>query len=399
MEFEFDKEIDGLLRQATRIGETQKNTDFEAHLDADEIVIFAENALPEKAKPRFIKHLADCDRCRTILSNTITLNSEAEEKAASLPVGAGAKEALSVVAVPWYKKLFATQNLAYGLGALALVFAGMLGFLALQNSMTRNSEMAKAEGDTPSSANVATAADRQGEDLRGDLSNSNTAATVEDSDAAPGASPSESNLAGNETDKDGNPLRGPRTRDRVDNNSDLKDAPDSQLKGNRQKRDDDGLVKQEAEMQVDEVAEEKAGKEQDSPSANKPSMVAKNKVARKAPPPPKTTPVTSAGSTVGRAQKKAKEGAKLSSERRERPEPAADVSDDFASSSKKRIAGKTFTRKNRVWYDSQYKGQKTTNVKRKTDGYRKLDSGLRTITDKLSGTVVVVWKTKAYRID
>ncbi len=51
MDFEFDKEIDVLLRQA-RKGETvfAATTPQTAHLDADEISAFAENALPEKAK-------------------------------------------------------------------------------------------------------------------------------------------------------------------------------------------------------------------------------------------------------------------------------------------------------------------------------------------------------------
>ena len=85
MELNFDKEMDALLRQAARSGEFV-STNPQSHLDADEISAFAENALPEKTRSVYIKHFADCDRCRTILSNTILLNAEAENEAASSAV-------------------------------------------------------------------------------------------------------------------------------------------------------------------------------------------------------------------------------------------------------------------------------------------------------------------------
>ena len=62
------------------------------------------------------------------------------------------------------------------------------------------------------------------------------------------------------------------------------------------------------------------------------------------------------------------------------------------------VGGKTFKRENNVWYDSAYRGQATTNVTRGTNEYKKLDAGLRGIAENLGGTIVVVWKQKAYRI-
>ena len=50
------------------------------------------------------------------------------------------------------------------------------------------------------------------------------------------------------------------------------------------------------------------------------------------------------------------------------------------------------------WVDSEYRGQATTNISRGTNEYKKLDSGLRGIVENLGGTVVIVWKEKAYRI-
>jgi hypothetical protein len=60
--------------------------------------------------------------------------------------------------------------------------------------------------------------------------------------------------------------------------------------------------------------------------------------------------------------------------------------------------GRTFENVNGVWTDIAYRGQATTNVRRGSDDYKKLDSGLRSIAERISGTIIVVWKDKAYRI-
>lgn len=62
------------------------------------------------------------------------------------------------------------------------------------------------------------------------------------------------------------------------------------------------------------------------------------------------------------------------------------------------VGGKTFNNRSGAWYDSAYKNQATQNYRRGTVEYKKLDGGLRNIADTLGGTVVVVWKSKAYRI-
>jgi hypothetical protein len=64
----------------------------------------------------------------------------------------------------------------------------------------------------------------------------------------------------------------------------------------------------------------------------------------------------------------------------------------------RRVGGKAFHNSNGAWYDNAYHGQSTTNVRRSTDDFKKLDSGLRSIANELGGVVVVVWKDRAYRI-
>jgi hypothetical protein len=66
MELDFDKEIDALLRQTARSEQfaAANGSNAPAHIDADAISAFAENALPEKTRALYMTHLADCGRCR-----------------------------------------------------------------------------------------------------------------------------------------------------------------------------------------------------------------------------------------------------------------------------------------------------------------------------------------------
>ncbi|MEQ1762901.1 MAG: hypothetical protein ABL984_07145, partial [Pyrinomonadaceae bacterium] len=88
------------------------------------------------------------------------------------------------------------------------------------------------------------------------------------------------------------------------------------------------------------------------------------------------------------------------------PGPSRDAQQNFPNRAnntselyeERRISSKGFQRRNNVWYDLSYRSQATINVRRGTDEYRKLDSGLRSIAESLSGVVVVMWTGKAYRI-
>ena len=87
MELDFDKEIDAILRNARRDSPAMPDS---RHLDVDEISAFAENAMPEKSRSLYAAHMADCDRCRKILSNTLVLNAEA------VPVAATSLSAITI---------------------------------------------------------------------------------------------------------------------------------------------------------------------------------------------------------------------------------------------------------------------------------------------------------------
>jgi hypothetical protein len=72
--------------------------------------------------------------------------------------------------------------------------------------------------------------------------------------------------------------------------------------------------------------------------------------------------------------------------------------EEAASGGRKSVGGRTFERKQGVWYDTNYHGRPTINVRRGSAEFDRLDGGLRSIANSLSGTIVVVWGAKAYRI-
>lgn len=379
MEFEFDKEMDSLLRQTAKGGNVfaAENPNSE-HIDADEISMFAENALPEKAKPYFMKHLADCGRCRMILSNTILLNSEAEmENAASISVEEIKAETVAVSSeIPWYKNFFSTKNLAFGMGTLALIFAVGIGFIVLRNA---NKSMTSEVAQANTNVNIATAdkssSDEMSESAEADMANSNATSmdanlsnvesNAETATTSPNQLSDNKQSANNELEKDA-------SRNLVET-SERKDEKRDAPKAKTPPVDDENIT-------ADVSSQEKI---QNDESRNRSQN---DGIARKqsAPPPP---PMMSR-----RSEPMPQESAK----KQESDEDKS--SNSMMSAPSRKINGKTFTRKNGVWYDSAYKGQATTNVRRGTDQYKNLDSGLRSIGNQLGGTVVVVWKEKAYRI-
>jgi len=393
MEHEFDKEMDALLRKAAPPSGVLPGDAAKLHLDADELTAFAENALPEKSRRIYTQHLAECDPCRKTLSNFILLHAEAE------PAMATAAVPVVAVSVPWYRKLFATRNLAYTMSALVLVFGGLLGIIVLQNSYlgegTSVSQMPEEQSvvDAPArlesankvglaaNANANTATNAAGEIPRSIGVAESEPAAITDSDraAAPppapvpmiAATPAPS-LMLDVTDKAAGQAAAP------------KDAPKTDR--------DEAKAKTEEKAQVRELsarnrqsADELSVTQQQNTQLNRQVM-------------PDTS---SPKKTAGPSRADVTRDNRSSDDFKEAEKRAPTALKDSASGSGARmrsVGGKKFELKQGAWYDTAYRGQRTTNVRRDNDEYRKLDSGLRNIADNIGGTVIVVWKDKAYRI-
>ncbi len=379
MTSEFDKEIDALLQQAAK-GETASIVNLNsAHLDADEISAFVDNALPEKIKQKYTIHLADCSRCRSILSNLIALNSEAETEI----VQAVKPEKVVTVVIPWYRKLFAYPNLAFTMGALLLAFTGLVAFVVLQNKnnspgleisqiseKTEKSQGPSFDESLPApesfsnsmSSNSSMSTNSMMSNAAPNVSNTNFAAVYKENKLT---NPSAANLNTSAAPKPNVPAVEPPKPELSNNNFAL--LPN---RSNLQTQAANTNATAKKEQLRKEANQNKEAKTLTDADTAKP---APNQTAEQLPVNGRNT--GSEALRAARAKEKAQENSEIIS-----------------------FGGKTFKRANNVWTDSAYKGQTTTSISRGTNEYKKLDFGLRSIAENLGGTVVIVWKEKAYRI-
>lgn len=364
MEFEFDKEMDAILRRA-RVGEAAIS--FDSHPDADEISAFAENVVTEAARMRYTAHFADCARCRKILSNVVLLNGEAETETASSVVAATVKEEN----VPWYRRFFAFPQIAYAMGAMVLLFSGFFVYLVLQN-LTPTERSVSYSTDTTANrpapqtapvlssnantaANVSVPAANTSVPTNAPATTANSAPLSPSNPTVTAATPAERKSAETENDAlvaETQPMMTPAATPAVKPVLRDEDADDSKL----------------AKQQQNQPSPAGAGREENK--RDKEEAFSKDGVldGRKDQPKAKTAP-------------------------RSAPEDAKKLAGE-----QRIVGGKTFNNVGGIWFDAAYANQKQKTVRRGTNDYQKLDSGLRSIADGLGGTVVVLWKGRAYRI-
>ena len=390
MELEFDKEIDALVRgRGVLIGDTPPK----GHLDADEIAAFAENVTPAGTRALHMAHIADCDRCRKILSNLIALNAEAgpEKATAAVPASAPAGDT-----APWYRKLFLFPNLAYVMGGLVLVLGGLIGVSVYQGSMGGETTMSQVTESESARGPMAPTEPQFSADTAANAANmmSNTAATAASNTNAtaivPGTSTSTASPVANAPTRSENEAvvsqPAPSTADAVTSAADAPAAKPVQ-------------AAPPPPPPLAETAPQKdAGAKEDDARARNVQENEKKKAASLNARKMEELPVDGLG-TQNRARTQAGGVAKAT------PGPTRDMQQTFPNRTdntyelrSRRVRGKDFQFRNGAWYDTAYRSQGTTNVRRGSDEYRKLDGGLRSIAESLSGVVVVVWGGKAYRI-
>jgi hypothetical protein len=373
----FDKEIDSLLRRAAK-GESVQT--FDAHMDADEISLFAENALAAKARARAAGHLAECAKCRKILSNVISFNAAAEsetihaEESSIIPVAP---------VIPWYRKLLAFPQITYVMGALVLVFSGIIALQVLRTasdtqntSVARNEEMrettrggggASSDGETTTVETYSVNASNTTSANPRMMSNSNAALPSIPSTANAGTNSSTANVA----------------------------PP---------------LVRQQPQAEKNEPVETKRENSfvLDGQDASNTTAQTKPSITAGAPPPKDSKqPSLDYRAKEDSEMKLGKESNAVTESQavtRRAPAPKSmakkSVDEDKNKAGETRaIGGKTFRNVGGIWFDSAYTSQQPIMIRRGSDDYKRLDSGLRAIAENLGGTIVVVWKGKAYRIN
>lgn len=377
MEVDFDKEIDALLRQDGR-GRTITISEFSApHLDAAELSAFAENALPPATRTPYMSHLADCDHCRSTLSALVMLNA-AEPVSAISNVGVIAP--VVEKSVPWYKSLFAIQNLAYGMGGLVILFAGFIGYTLFQGGgLSGETAMTIANKPQPATEQRQTTA-------------TNASANVAANSMPMAANSNSTSLA-----------------DRTMNGEEaIGSAGSSAPSATPELKAAESLDGAEMARSIPTMAPP-------PPPASAPAPVTQPKDMSAGVPAEPAKPVgddakvkedlellslkqmelPSAGNAINTQAGPSRNNQR--DNRMERDQMMAKRSTSPATVTRS-VGGKSFSKRDGVWYDSAYSGQATTNIRRNTDTYRSLDHGLRTVAESLDGVVVVVWTAKAYRI-
>jgi hypothetical protein len=384
MELDFDKEIDALLRKARRDSPAAQGAPASRHLDADEMSAFVENVVPERSRAFYVAHLADCDSCRRTLVELNSLNTDAAPATAS-----EAAAAVAVSEMPWWKRLFAMPNLAYAMGVLVLLFSGLMGYLVLQRSpASRDAQIARVnERETyTSTSNANTAASAVPEtantstDSVANTTSNNPLGDVQRSGVAVGTSgvPAESESkpeGNNETNQAATANESARVSPPPPPPATSVATPEQQPSIAAAAPMAKAPAKPAKDDKTEPYADTTAAGSGEQPNKNQAEMqdAEKRKALRAAP--------LVVGPTQGNAQSQ-----------------IAQQSVQNNAIFTRTVKGRTFEYRNGGWYDRDYTGGATTNVHRGTEEFKKLDDGLRSIAGKLDGTIVVVWKGKAYKI-
>ena len=385
MELEFDKEIDALLRRAERASPVVSD----GHLDADGLAAFAENALPDGTRQMYVMHLADCDRCRKILSGFV---ATAPEKAA----GAAAIAPTAIkAALPWYQRIFRLPNLAYGMAGLVVLFSGVIGLLVYQKQMAdRNSDVSQVTASKPATAPQTSTDARELSAVANSSANANATTltsspigNVTTGGVAIGSSNSsiasapldEKNVSLDGVDSKepsipaAKPVAPPAATGSTAETVDVVTANKARREDEKSK---DDLAKTE-----NKVLKEEELRARSVDSLNQMRDMSPNTSSAKR-------------STEGPRQNQTQSQVTA----RQANELPAGRNAPMMLSSIKTAGGKKFELRDGIWYDTSYTGQGKKDVKRGTEKYIRLDAGLRNIADQISGTVVIVWNGHAYKI-
>jgi hypothetical protein len=377
MKQETNNEMDPLLR---RLGRRDDAVVPEDHLDADELSAYAENALPAAARARYTMHLAECSRCRSLVTQ---LSSSAGIVAATDSVAAPEPSGFR----KFLASFFTPMVLRYAAPALGLIVVAVIGFVVLRRNQA---ERYVAQN---------TASDSQQQPV-----------------ASPAASSSEGHVysLSNPT-----PSPGRLDEERKEKNQPAQPASPPNAAP--------AVTSVEADVAKDKAVAQAKPEEQAASPANEPPPV---KTA------PSATPEQSPRAAETEAAKnevKVQSGEASQKEKAVRDEQREDRkkdSDNFARARKptdsvsvaagtgsvasvqrdgsnysvntRTVAGRRFRKQGGVWIDTAYDSSKdAVTLSRGSEQYRALvadEPAIKTIADQLDGEIIVVWKGHTYRI-
>lgn len=440
MEHQTDKEIDLLLRRYGRRetaashdggvadrsehGKAQE-TGTGTHLDADELNVYAEGALPAATRARYTAHLAECAMCRSSVTRlALAANILIEERKH------GVADDVKLTRTWWgaIAALFAPPMLRYVVPALALLIVSVVAFVVTRERkdatlLARNEPIqvnsnnaAQADSNTSATATVSeseTQRVQQSPATEGTRSDDKQASSVKKAQET--SQPSLKDTAATSTQTN-------TTTSTKTTGTTAAPSPSAAANVNRsataqaeRKRDDDSVQVAQAKpapappqstpatggasavaSNDEQSRNERAQSASDrggvaSTSSGKKAETAENKVAVR-----NTETLNSSAPSTSRQRAARKSSVASRNKSSDNPE-ASDVSTET-----RRAGGRRFRRQDGAWIDTAYNSSlRTINVARGSEQYRALladEPGLRSISSQLDGVVIVVWKGTAYRL-
>ena len=415
-----DVQIDVLMRRYAR---SVGGASSAEHLDADELSAFAEGSLPPSARARYVSHLADCDGCRQLVSQlAISAGALAITEPVTAPAGAR---------VSWKQRLaelFAPRTLRYAAFAMVLIAAVGVIFLVTRRPARNDALVAQNEkADQPASTMQpgSGVADTKAYNDQGSRAEANragattapaatptTAREADDSKVtstaapatrpdtplpavAPGLSAKGGETVGAEQRPSYAPpppgetqASGPKVRQQQ--------SPDSRQqqtfgglasgprKGDASEDKYKVMTKQAPIVAKDGADESNRGAANQAPQVNR-SIVREKRSG------PSRNMDNVAATNENRIE------APKNNAKKETRDAAASESEEAPQT--RSVGGRKFRRQGASWIDVKFKSSMSLiTVTRGSQQFSSLDSGLRSIASQLSGEVIVVWKSKAYRI-
>jgi hypothetical protein len=456
MKLESDKEIDGLLRRharrkaasaepeavARRAGgkdvaeDAARASVFGAHLDADEMNAYAENVLPDGARARYVAHLADCDECRGLVTQ-LTL-------AANVADTSSASAAAIVEASPkrswreWLAALLAPPVLRYAVPAIALMAVMVVAFVALrerrndanlvaQNEQTQasKSQAPDFQHDRPAETGTATTTTSNtaaaNAPVRGNAANTNpnaqplstpeadapaAAAKAPEKAAEPNAAAPKSAPQPIEQEARGSGVLFGRQQQRSDDDKNVAETekpapappPADLAASNAAAGRDESVFREESARKSAGIAKAKTGSPATATTTRDNNYVLDGVESKQPVGGARRAPQASARArgNVNNADQSSGESAGPSA-KDERNGKKEDSETETRS-----VGGRAFRNRGGVWIDTAYNSSRSTvNVRRSSEQYRALvadEPGIGNIVNQLGSPVIIVWKSRAYRI-
>ena len=382
-------EVDLILKAlAKRERALEEDQHDEAHLDTDELNAYAEDVLPSTTRARYTAHIADCARCRRIVSQLALTAGAAAQHAAPVQPG---RSFWSTVA-----EFFSPAVLKYAAPALAFIAIGIVGLVVWNNQrktefIAQNQEPATAVATPSGEASVAKTQDKLDK-------NTEKPGVDESRKQSPGQAGRDQTTASTDSTAAANARQqsneAPAKQPQYAPEPSVAAAPPPKPAESEVNRNEP-TAKREAQA---EDQERKRRDELDAARSKEVGQVSKGEYTKSPKGDYAKTPQDKdSGSKTDSIKPGAVGGVTTRTLRDSKAKKGV-----YEESETRSVSGKQFRHDGNTWVDTSYdSSQATVNIKRESEQYRALvadEPTIKKIADSLSGTVIVVWKGRADRI-